>query len=158
MYKITAIRIIIVALALSNLIATGTSLTSLQQAVYAASQSWFAVQSNNIQSRLARNLSPLLMPVGLSTTVCPVGTVFGVTTQAALPPGYNTLPVGSMLCMQRLGHQTIIAIPPAGNKLIMQVIASQPNQATCSTPSALALISFGVLPTPVTTSVCVELV
>ena len=158
MYKITAIRIFIAALALSMLVAAGTSLTSLQQPVFAASQSWFAVQSNNIQSRLAGNLTPLLMPVGLSTTACPAGTTFGVTTQASLPPGYNTLPVGTMLCMQKLGHQTIPAILPTGTTLIMQVIASQPNQATCSAPSALALISFGIPPTPATTSLCVELV
>ena len=158
MNKITALRTIIAALALSMLVAAGTSLTSLQQPVYAASQSWFPGQSNNIQSRLTGNLTPLLMPVGQPTTVCPAGTAFGVTTQAALPPGYNTLPIGTMLCMQKLGHQTIIAIPPTGIRLIMQVIASQPNQAICSAPSALALISFGIPPTPATTSLCVELV
>ena len=75
--------------------------------------------------RLAGNLTPLLMPVGQSTTVCPAGTAFGVTNQAALPPGYNTVPVGSMLCMQKLGHQTIPAILPTGTALILQVIASQ---------------------------------
>ena len=158
MNNLTAIRITIAALALSMLLATGTSLTSQQQPVYAASQSWFAVQSNNIQSRLAGNLTPLLMPVGLSTTACPAGTTFGVTTQASLPPGYNTLPVGTMLCMQKLGHQTIPAILPGGTRLILQVIASQPNQATCSAPSALALVSYGIPPTPATTSLCVELV
>jgi hypothetical protein len=158
MNNITAIRIIIAALALSMLLAAGTSLTSQQQPVYAASQSWFAVQSNNIQSRLAGNLTPLLMPVGQSTTVCPAGTAFGVTNQAALPPGYNTVPVGSMLCMQKLGHQTIPAILPTGTTLILQVIASQPNQATCSAPSAFTLISFGIPPTPATKSLCVELV
>jgi hypothetical protein len=158
MNNITAIRIVIAALALTILVAAGTSLTSLQQPVYAASQSWFAVQSNNIQLRLAGYLTPLLVPVGLSTTLCPAGTAFGVTTQAALPPGYNTLPVGSMLCMQKLGHQAIPAIPPTGTTLILQVIASQPNQATCSAPSALALISFGIPPIPATTSLCVELV
>jgi hypothetical protein len=105
----------------------------------------------------AGNLTPLLTP-GLSATVCPAGTAFGVTTQASLPPGYNTLPIGTMLCIQKLGHQTIPAILPTGTKLIMQVIASQPNQATCSAPSALALITFGIPPTPATTSLCVELV
>jgi hypothetical protein len=158
MNNITAIRIIIAALALSMLVAAGTRLTSQQQPVYAASQSWFAVQSNNIQSRLAGSLTPLLMPVGQSTTVCPAGTAFGVTNQAALPPGYNTVPVGSMLCMQKLGHQTIPAILPTGTTLILQVIASQPNQATCSAPSAFTLISFGIPPTPATKSLCVELV
>jgi len=158
MNNITALRTIIAALALSMLVAAGTSLSSLHQPVYAASQSWFAVQSNNIQSRLAGNLTPLLMPIGLSTTVCPAGTTFGVTTQASLPPGYNTLPIGTMLCMQKLGHQTIPAILPTGTTLIMQVIASRPNQATCSAPSVLALISFGIPPTPATTSLCVELV
>ena len=155
MNNITAIRIVIAALALSMLVAAGTSLSSLHQPVYAASQSWFAVQSNNIQSK---NLTPLLMPVGQPTTVCPAGTAFGVTTQAALPPGYNTLPIGTMLCMQKLGHQTIPAILPTGTTLILQVIASQPNQAKCSAPSALGLISFGIPPTPATTSLCVELV
>ena len=158
MNNITAIRIIIAALTLSMLLAAGTSLTSLQQPVYAASQSWFAVQSNYIQSRPAGNLTPLVMPVGQSTTVCPAGTAFGVTNQAALPPGYNTLPVGSMLCMQKLGHQTILAILPTGTTLILQVISSQPNQATCSAPSAFTLISFGIPPTPATKSLCVELV
>ena len=155
MNNITAIRFTIAALALSMLVAAGASLSSLQQPVYAASQSWFAVQSNNIQSK---NLTPLLMPVGQPTTVCPAGTAFGVTTQAALPPGYNTLPIGTMLCLQKLGHQTIPAILPTGTTLIMQVIASQPNQATCSAPSALALISFGIPPNPATKSLCVELV
>jgi hypothetical protein len=157
MNNITALRTIIAALALSMLVAAGTSLSSLHQPVYAASQSqsWFAVQSNNIQSK---NLTPLLMPVVQPTTVCPAGTAFGVTTQAALPPGYNTLPIGTMLCMQKLGHQTIPAILPTGTTLIMQVIASHPNQATCSAPSVLALISFGIPPTPATTSLCVELV
>ena len=155
MNNITAIRFTIAALALSMLVAAGTSLSSLHQPVYAASQSWFAVQSNNIQSK---NLTPLLMPVVQPTTVCPAGTAFGVTTQAALPPGYNTLPIGTMLCMQKLGHQTIPAILPTGTTLITQVIASHPNQATCSAPSVLALISFGIPPTPATTSLCVELV
>jgi hypothetical protein len=158
MNNITAIRIIIAALALSMLAAAGTSLTSQQQLVYAASQSWFAVQSNNIQSRLTGNPTPLLMPIGQSTAVCPEGTAFGVTNQAALPPGYNTVPVGSILCMQKLGHQTIPAIIPTGTTLILQVIASLPNQATCSAPSALALISFGIPPIPATKSLCVELV
>src|SRR5438093_3145942 len=148
MNNITAIRIIIAALALSMLAAAGTSLTSQQQPVYAASQNWFAIPSNNIQSRLAGNLTPLLMPVGQSTTVCPAGTAFGVTNQAALPPGYNTLPVGSMLCMQKLGHQTIPAILPTGTTLITQVIASHPNQATCSAPYVLAFISFGIQHNP----------
>ena len=158
MNNIIAIRIIIAALALSMLAAAGTSLTSQQQPVYAASQSWFAVQSNNIQSRLTGNPTPLLMPIGQSTAVCPAGTAFGVTNQAALPPGYNTVPVGSIFCMQKLGHQTIPAIIPTGTTLILQVIASLPNQATCSAPSALALISFGIPPTPATKSLCVELV
>jgi hypothetical protein len=158
MNNITALRTIIAALALSMLVAAGTSLSLLQQPVYAASQSWFAVQTNNIQSRLGGNLTPLLMPVVQPATLCPAGTAFVVTTQASLPPGYNTLPVGSILCMQKLGHQTIPAILPTGTTLILQVIASKPNQATCSSPSALALISFGIPPTPATTSLCVELV
>jgi hypothetical protein len=154
MNNITALRTIIAALALSMLVAAGTSLSSLQQPVYAASQSWFAVQSNNIQSK---NLTPLLMPVVQPATVCQAGTAFVLTTQAALPPGYNTLPIGTMLCMQRLGLQTIPAILPTGPTLIMQVIASHPNQATCSAPSVLAFISFGIPPTPATKSLCVEL-
>jgi hypothetical protein len=158
MNNITAIRTIIAALALSMLAAAGTSLTSQQQLVYAASQSWFGIQSNNIQSRLIVNPTPLLMPIRQSTAVCPAGTAFGVTNQAALPPGYNTVPVGSILCMQKLGHQTIPAIIPTGTTLILQVIASMPNQATCSAPSALALISFGIPPIPATKSLCVELV
>src|SRR5438093_13458176 len=145
MNNITALRTIIAALALSMLVAAGTSLSSLQQPVYAASQSWFAVQSNNIQSK---NLTPLLMLVVQPTTVCPAGTAFGVTTQAALPPGYNTLPIGTMLCMQKLGHQTIPAILPTGTTLITQVIASHPNQATCSAPYVLAFISFGIQHNP----------
>jgi hypothetical protein len=95
--------------------------------------------------------------MGVPTSLCPAGTVFGVINQASLPPGYNTLPVGTVFCMQKLGHQTITTIPPVGTPLIMQVIASEPIQGTCSAPSALGLVAFGIPPTPATTSICVML-
>jgi hypothetical protein len=107
---------------------------------------------------LSTNHTPLLMPMGIAVTPpCPADTIFGLTTQAALPPGYNTLPVGTTLCMQRIGYQTITTITPTGDTLIMQVIASEPNQATCGAPSALALVSFGIPPTPAIKSLCVSL-
>ena len=153
----TAIRIIISALAVLSILFTGTSLPIIQERAYAEAQTWFAGHSNNIQSRQIGNLTPLLMPMGVLTTVCPAGTAFGVKTLAPLPPGYNTLPVGTTLCMRNLGHQTITTILPAGNTLIMQVIASLPNQSTCSAPSVLGLVSFGIPPAPATTSLCVML-
>jgi hypothetical protein len=107
---------------------------------------------------LSTNHTPLLMPMGIAVTPpCPADTIFGLTTQAALPPGYNTLPVGTVLCMQKIGYQTITTITPTGITLIMQVIASDPNQAICSAPAALATVSFGIPPAPAIKSLCVSL-
>jgi hypothetical protein len=146
------------ALVISFLVA-GASLSTLQQPLYANAVSLSQFDpSAATHSMASPNHTPLLMPMGIAVIPpCPAGTVFGLTTQAALPPGYNTLPVGTIMCMQKIGYQTITTITPTGNTLIMQVIASEPNQATCSAPGALAMVSFGIPPAPEIKSLCVSL-
>jgi hypothetical protein len=147
------------ALAISFLVA-GASLSTLQQPVYAnaVGLSQFGDTSTTAPLMASPNHTPLLMPMGIAVTPqCPAGTVFGLTTLASLPPGYNTLPVGTIMCMQKIGYQTITTITPTGNTLIMQVIASEPNQATCTAPAALTLVSFGIPPAPEIKSLCVSL-
>jgi predicted permease len=160
-HTITITRRIAVAAAIviSTLVA-GASLSILQQPVYANAESLsqFGDPSATTHSMASANLTPLVMPMGITVTPrCPADTVFDVITQASLPPGYNTLPVGTVLCMQKIGHQTITTITPAGTTLKMQVIASDPNQSTCSSPSVLGLVSVGIPPIPGTTSLCVSL-
>ena len=153
-------RIAVAAASVISILVAGASLSTLQQPVYAnaVGLGQFGDPRATTNSMASPNHTPLLMPMGIAVTPpCPAGTVFGLTTQAALPPGYNTLPVGTVLCMQKIGYQTITTITPTGNTLIMQVIASEPNQATCTAPAALTLVSFGIPPTPGTRSLCVSL-
>ena len=155
-----SVRIAVAAALVISTLVAGASLATLQQPVYAnaLSVSQFGDPGATTHSMASPNLTPLVMPMGITVTPrCPAGTVFDVITQAPLPPGYNTLPVGTVLCMQKIGYQTITTITPAGTTLIMQVIASDPNQATCSSPSVLGLVSVGIPPIPGITSLCVML-
>jgi hypothetical protein len=112
----------------------------------------FADQSN-IQQTPTPTVIPTPTPGG-----CGEGTIFDVTTQAAL--FLPTLPLGTVLFLKTSGNNAnIVAIPPTGFRVVVSIGVSQPlANGQCSAGSFLAAVTSGVLPSRLSgTTVCVAL-
>jgi hypothetical protein len=100
-------------------------------------------------------LNSQVSPIPLA---CSEGTVFDVTLQAQIVIGPLTLPVGTVLCLQSSGTNTLIRaiIPNDGVTTLAIVIVGPTINGACTTPAVAAAFTSGVLPSPLSgTTVCV---
>jgi hypothetical protein len=101
--------------------------------------------------------TPTPLPGQCSTT----DFAFDIQLQAPLsitPLGGKpiVLPVNTVICANQLGNHPVLVILDAQHTVGVTLNLDQPNQATCTAGSVLALSASGIPPTAASTSVCVH--